>query len=622
MNSTLINSFTNFFTLLITKVKESVFYCSVKKIDIFVRRLIRNSFSLSLFSSEDTFDSSYKTRISDKILAFKNKFVNKTGFVRKVISESYLNKFMENLTREFTYIKVEYYGVTFSLIGIFSVLRCIFVERSTVYFLISVFLVIFGVVMMHQQKNLTNLIKDSFFLRKTFGNFFNKEDEFTPDYKKTSAFTIGIILGFLVLCFGIIPVFFMVAAFSFIYFSLAKSFLVALLVAILLPFLPTMVLVALSLATLCVLLYKKLFAFPTESDNSHTVMNFAVSVYMVSLVFGTVFSYTPVASLKIALVYVAFVLFYYVITKSVKTIKQVTYTVYGIVIASVPVSLYGIIQKFVGFEEQSKWHDENMFGDIGGRVVSFFENPNVFGEYLIWLIIISISAYAVTQNKKLKVLLAVAVATATISMVFTYSRGCWIGVLIALAIYLFLTNRKVFWLFAFCGVISIFFLPDSIISRIASVGDMSDTSTSYRVYIWKGTFEMLKDYWFTGIGLGSSAFNEVYPVYAYSAISAPHPHNLYLLIVSETGIIGVIGFVFVIFVYYKNMIKSYIYSQNRKVKVFSAAFIAAMTGYLIQGLFDNVWYNYRIYMLFWIFIALGTSLYLNSREEYKNDQNC
>ena len=164
-----------------------------------------------------------------------------------------------------------------------------------------------------------------------------------------------------------------------------------------------------------------------------------------------------------------------------------------------------------------------------------------------------------------------------------------------------------FWTFILLGIVSVFFLPESIISRISSVGDLADTSTSYRVYIWKGTFEMLKDYWVTGIGMGSSAFNEVYPLYAYSAIRAPHPHNLYLLIISEMGILGVFSFLLTVFIYYKNMIKAFIYTNNKSLKILSAAFLSGMTGYLIQGLFDNVWYNYRVFAFFWMMLATGSA---------------
>ena len=47
------------------------------------------------------------------------------------------------------------------------------------------------------------------------------------------------------------------------------------------------------------------------------------------------------------------------------------------------------------------------------------------------------------------------------------------------------------------------------------------------------------------------------------------------------------------------------------------AFISGMTGFLIQSLFDNTWYNNRIILIFWIFIALAmvTRNLINTQNE-------
>ena len=76
------------------------------------------------------------------------------------------------------------------------------------------------------------------------------------------------------------------------------------------------------------------------------------------------------------------------------------------------------------------------------------------------------------------------------------------------------------------------------INRFASIGNLGDSSTSYRVYIWMGTLAMLKDYWMCGIGPGDAAFNLVYPKYSYSGIVAPHAHNLFLQIVCDAGVVA------------------------------------------------------------------------------------
>ena len=141
-----------------------------------------------------------------------------------------------------------------------------------------------------------------------------------------------------------------------------------------------------------------------------------------------------------------------------------------------------------------------------------------------------------------------------------------------------------------------------------SVGDTTDTSTSYRVYIWMGTISMLRDYWLCGVGLGSEAFNAIYPYYSYSGIVAPHSHNLYLQIITENGFLGIVAFVAIIFTYYRMSISAIVkLRRNKHEKMLTATvtgLAAGMFGYLVQGMFDNVWYNYRIVFMFYIILAL------------------
>ncbi len=619
MSSVIVNWVLCFLKQIKIKISESRVISAIFALDSFLRKLIRNSFFFNLFSSDDSYDLSYTDKIADKILSVKNKISKRFLFIKEGIKNSTCNLFINNVLDNFYDINTACFGCFFTIIGAFAIVKHSLFNPSLSEFSFSVLLFAVGIVFLLAKTSLRKMVSSSVVL-----SFFHKSEcsnfEIIDSLRYVFS-VLGLVFGIIAFLFGIIPAVIPLLALFFVWWAFRNWYVSVVFVMVVLPFLPTMAMVALSLLLVGIMILKSIFDYEGNFETKNSVMNLAIPVYIVSLLFGTVFSYKPVASLKIALVYLAFVLFYYSIVKSVKTKKQFIYAVYGVVFASIPVSAYGIIQKLTGFDAQNTWLDSNMFEDISGRVVSFFENPNVFGEYLIWLVIISLSAFVTTKNKKLKITFAVAFAAAVLSMVFTYSRGCWIGVIFAIAIYLFITNKKVFWGFVFCGIVSLFFLPDSIITRISSVGNMADSSTSYRVYIWKGTFEMLKTYWLTGVGLGSDAFNEIYPLYAYSAINAPHPHNLYLLIMSETGIMGAIGFIFVIFVYYKNMIKTFVYTKSKVLKNFSAAFIAAMTGYLIQGLFDNVWYNYRIYMLFWIFVALATSLHLKGKECFTDDED-
>jgi O-antigen ligase len=151
-----------------------------------------------------------------------------------------------------------------------------------------------------------------------------------------------------------------------------------------------------------------------------------------------------------------------------------------------------------------------------------------------------------------------------------------------------------------------FVLPETVISRFTSIGNLKDNSTSYRVYIWLGSLAMLKDgYWLCGVGPGDTAFNAVYPAYSYNTIVAPHAHNLFLQIVCDAGICALAVFVLVLFWYFRSLCMGLAKKQDFAGKMLHIGFISGMAGFLVQAMTDYSFYNYRVMLIFWVYLALG-----------------
>ena len=150
--------------------------------------------------------------------------------------------------------------------------------------------------------------------------------------------------------------------------------------------------------------------------------------------------------------------------------------------------------------------------------------------------------------------------------------------------------------------------------RLGSIGDMGDTSTSYRVYIWMGTIAMLKEFWFSGVGPGQAAYNTLYPLYSYSHISAPHAHNLFLQTMCDTGVCGIVLLVLVVFSTVRTLATAVSREERRENRMFQSAGIAAIGGFMLQSMFDYTFYNYRVMLMFWAFLGIYL-LYTKLREE-------
>ncbi len=334
---------------------------------------------------------------------------------------------------------------------------------------------------------------------------------------------------------------------------------------------------------------------------------FGILVILLLLIFGvcTVTSLAVMSSIKIYMVYLPFIAFVFVVIKALDTKEKAITAITVFIAAGVFVSLYGIYQQFFGNNLGHAWLDDEMFEQITVRVYSTLENPNVLGEYL--LLALPLAAGMIWGCKKFinKVLFAGAFGIMALCMIFTQSRGCWLGLILAAAVFVVLVDKR----FIIAGILLLcalpFVLPESIITRFTSIGDLSDSSSSYRLYIWLGTINMLKDFALYGIGLGSDAYNQIYPFYSYSGIIAPHAHNLYLQIMCETGIAGLLTFVILMFVTLKKIYLGFISDRKGIVGICCAGVLVGLLGFLLQGMFDYVWYNYRVMLLFRIFIGIG-----------------
>ena len=203
------------------------------------------------------------------------------------------------------------------------------------------------------------------------------------------------------------------------------------------------------------------------------------------------------------------------------------------------------------------------------------------------------------------------------ALILTFSRGCWVGLLASATVFVTFVAGKLWGLALIALPLLPAVLPETILNRFTSIGDMKDSSTSYRVYIWMGTIAMLRDFWVSGIGMGAEAFKAVYPYYSYNGIVAPHSHNLFLQILVESGIVGILVFAMILLFFLKKMMTGYQVGggKGKFLSVMMTAIAAGVCGFLVQGMFDNCFYNYRVMLVFWQVLGLAMACINVAKEE-------
>ena len=265
----------------------------------------------------------------------------------------------------------------------------------------------------------------------------------------------------------------------------------------------------------------------------------------------------------------------------------------------------GIFQYFSG-EAQLKWVDPSRFSDIGGRVTGGFENPNVFSVYLLLILPVSLVLFLDTRGSfLLRLLSAICLLAELLCLVLTWSRGAWLSALVVLTVFFFFfgkQTRRALAIAVLPLMILSFYLPHSVVNRFQSIGNLKETSIRYRLLVWDGVLRMLREHPL-GIGLGQARFSERYLPYAVKGTETViHSHQLLLQILCELGVIGLLLFLAALGSLFFKLLSA---KSGSRLCRFGGGL--GLLGALTAGLFDNVWYHFGIFCLFWVMAALSAS---------------
>ena len=316
-------------------------------------------------------------------------------------------------------------------------------------------------------------------------------------------------------------------------------------------------------------------------------------------------------SVRPAMMYLCFTLIYFTAVNIIRSKEMIKRSVSALMASAFIVALIGVYQNYFGLG-MGIWQDTEMFSDISGRIYSTLENPNVLASYLILVMPFIIVSVFIAGNMRTRIKFTVCAVVTLLCLVYTWSRGSWLGFIIsALPLFIIISRKAVA---AYLGLLLAapflpFILPERIVQRFSSIGNIADSSTSYRVSIWQGTIRMLEDCFFGGIGLGREPFRIVYPAYSLAGIeTAPHSHSLYLQIMTESGILGLAVFMFMLFLFMQYCFTAMKKSDAKYIRLYIAAGMCSAIGIAANGFTDYVWYNYRVYLMFWLIVAITAAV--------------
>lgn len=220
------------------------------------------------------------------------------------------------------------------------------------------------------------------------------------------------------------------------------------------------------------------------------------------------------------------------------------------------VSLYAILQYFN--------LDPYLWDSLDPRSFSSLGQPNNLATYLVMLIPVGEFLFLNEKHKFIGLLLLIVLLLNFLALIFTYSRAGWIAFLFSQIVLFVLIVKYDFKIYkTFIILVSLIFvfkvamnLPNykehnfTVKKRITSFASKKDETTKERIYLWKGSLFLIKDYYLFGGGWENVYY--LFPRYKYkeinqgsSALGLPDRlHNEYLNYAASTGFVGLFSFMF------------------------------------------------------------------------------
>lgn len=347
-------------------------------------------------------------------------------------------------------------------------------------------------------------------------------------------------------------------------------------------------------------------------------------LFAVACVISLVSSYYRSDSLRVLIFYITAFLLIYVITAIITDTKKLM-VLLGFVYAIVFITgSYGVVQNYFGVAVNASYTDLAANVGVPGRVFSSLDNPNNFAEVLVIFTPLAAAFAATRKNTVARILLSCGVAVPVIALVMTYSRSCWVSAILAIAVFVYFSNKKLIPAAILVGLIAIPFLPGSVITRFSTLLTLSDASSKFRIKIWTGVIELLKNHLPSGIGLGPYSFAIIYQRFAIGTAKAgvAHSHMVYMELLVETGVFGFLSFMWYYLRQIKNTAVALHRTVDRQLKTALIAGVSSLVGIAFAFGVEYVWYYPRTMFSFFILMGIcAASLRIQKQEQIAVPEN-
>ena len=289
----------------------------------------------------------------------------------------------------------------------------------------------------------------------------------------------------------------------------------------------------------------------------------------------------------------------YLIISDLLDLTMVRRVIKAMYVSSVIPITYGFYEFFIG--------GGNQVTEGYVRVQSCFNHPAHFSMYLMFMFCLAYATLLSGRSRN-NTVLSVYLGLILILLVATYTRISWLGTMVCFVYLSWVYGRRRYAIMA--GIIGALVLPvlgGEILARMQDIesfltsDDLLDRNNSmgWRFYFWSNLIEAWKSSPWIGFGTGSSIVfgKELMGVWT-------SPHNGYLRVLYETGLVGLLAFIWVLGTMINQALRLLRQNLNEEIKLIAHIYVTMMLGYIILNLTDNILEYYEVAIYNWAILSL------------------
>lgn len=274
--------------------------------------------------------------------------------------------------------------------------------------------------------------------------------------------------------------------------------------------------------------------------------------------------------------------------------------IWGIGAGAAVVALLGISQAISGvglIDAEGVWRVRGPYG-----------SPNNLALYVAHALPVALALAAFGERRRERLLAGALSLVLAAGLLLTFSKGgLLLGVPAALLFMGFVAGGRWRWIALGAAAVGALALtPFFATERFAGMFDLQGGTSFFRLQLWQGTWNMIKDHPWQGVGLDNFLYayrtRYVLPT-AWQEINLSHPHNVALDFWTRLGIPGLVVGVWLFVAAFRSGWRSMgQLSGNRRAIVLGL--LASLVATLAHGLIDNSLFLVDLMLLFMLTLGL------------------